>query len=199
MTVGGSGVGSASTATVSLKINSSSTRTCTYSSLAPGDPSGSPSQVCTFSVVYAGSIPAFLSLSLLIETEAGSAAGSLPLYDPASGSGLTFTVVDDQTPPVSYEIPTRATACPSTASANSTCYQLEDELVSASAFTPGQAVNFTLTPTFSPSAGNRYQGGRATLFFTSQAVQAPANPLPSACSALTAGKPCPANGSFSWS
>jgi hypothetical protein len=176
-------------------------KSCNYDDLKPGDLSGSALQSCTLSVSYIGTVPAWLSLGILVETRPGTGLGSLPLYDPGSGSGLTMTVGDNQTPPVSYEVPTAATACPSTAAPGSTCYALDDLLTSASAFTRtnSRPLDFILAPSFGTTVGKAFQGGGATVVLTANAVQAQANPLPSACSASTVGKPCPPQGTFSWS
>jgi hypothetical protein len=193
----GVGSGSATTGAVSVNLHSPASRVCAYRRLSPG--SGLASQACRFAVAYAGSIPAFLSLSVLVETKAGPGTDARPLYDPATGSGLTLRIHDDQSPSVAYRTPTVTTACPPTAPAGSTCYQVDDELVSARSFTRlSPAVIFTLAPALSTSTGDDYQGGTATVVLSAQAVQAPANPLPATCNAATTGDPCPANGSFSW-
>ena len=196
LTFNGSGTGSASTSAVTLAVNASATHSCSYDDLEPGDLSGQSSPSCSLSVAYTGSVPAFVSLSVVVETQAGPGPASRPLYNPTASSGLTFSIHDDQSPSVTYGAPTAVAACPPTAPAGSVCYSLGDQLVSTVAVAPGRSIAFALAPSFDISAGNPYQGGRATVELSVQAVQAAANPLPSGCST---GQPCPPSGSFSWS
>jgi len=69
LSASGSGTGSASTGGVSVAVNAPATHTCTYPALVPGDLTGA--QTCAFSVTYTGSISAFLSLTVAIQSKAG--------------------------------------------------------------------------------------------------------------------------------
>jgi hypothetical protein len=198
LTANGSGYGSASTGSVSFGAPVQST--CNYAHMVPGDSIGP----CTLAVTYNGTISAYEALSVLIETKAGTGAGARTLYDPSTGNGLTMTVKDNQGSPVTYTLPTTVTACPVTAPAGSTCYELDHELVSTTPVSNPNPVTFKLSPVFASATKNPYQGGTASVIFTVNAVQAPANPI--SCSSTspsvsppTAGKPCAASGSFAWS
>jgi len=184
--------------TVALNVGSSPSSTCTYNSLNPGDLTGS--KACALSVTYTGSISAFVSLDVLIETKAGSGAGARTLYDPTTGKGLTFSISDNGGN--SFTVPTIATTCP-TAPAGSTCYELDYELAASGptnlTFSTADVVTWTVTPVFPKGAGNPYQGATATLTLTAQAVQAPGNPLPAGCNTSTIGQSCPASSPFAWS
>lgn len=197
LTVNGAGTGSASTGGLTLTVNSSQTRTCSYGALSPGDLTGS--QTCALSVNYAGTVAAYISLSVLIETQAGR--GGRTLYFPGKTNGLTMTI-GSVTPAVTYTVPTTATTCPGAAPAHSTCYELDYELASTGAFSSPTALTFTLTPRFLADPGdndqNSYQGSAAQVLLTAQAVQSPGNTL-SCISAPTAGHACTPSGSFSWS
>lgn len=198
LNVNGSGTGSASTGSVSFGTPVQST--CNYSKMVPGDAIGP----CTLAVTYSGSLTAYEALSVLIETKAGTAAGARTLFDPATGNGLTMTLKDNQSSPVTYTIPTTIAGCPGSAPAGSTCYELDHELVSTSAVSSPNPVTFTLTPVFAKTTKNPYEGGTASVILTVNAVQAPANSL--SCSSTapsvsppSAGKPCTQSGTFSWS
>lgn len=198
LSVDGSGTGTATTGTVRFGAPVSSS--CSYSKMAPGDVVGP----CTLSVSYSGSLSAYEALSVLVETTAGTGTGARTLYDPATGGGMTFSLKDDQTSPVAYLLPTAVSACPTAAPAGTTCYELDDEVLSATPVASPHAVTFTLSPTFARSTSNRYQGGSATVVLTVVAVQAPANGIscsatPPSVSPPTPGKPCAASGSFGWS
>lgn len=175
-----------------VSLTTSATGACDAVTLAPGD---SPTP-CTFQATYSGSLSAYLALDVLVETQAGS--GGTPLYNPSGTDGLTVSVSDNQTSPVTYTMPTTPTSCPSGAPAGSTCYELADELVGTGAFTNGFSVTFTTTTSLPLAAGNGYQGGGAEVILTAHAVQAANNPL--ACTSTpTAGQSCTPSGSFAWS
>jgi hypothetical protein len=204
----GSGTGSATTGSVVVTLNSLPvTNQCSYTNILPGDlPGAAP---CTMKVTYAGSIPAFMSLTVTIESRAGS--GGHLLYDGTNNPGLhglTFTISDSGgrsfTVPVTTNLLT-GTSCPS----GYTCWSVPNELADwYTASTPNSnlqftnaspAVTWTVTPSFPSSAGGTFQGGTATLILSVQAVQAPANPLPASCTTSTIGFSCPAGGTFTWS
>lgn len=191
----GSGSGSAATGTVSLGANSQ-TRACDYGQLSPGQLIGSAT--CVLSVSYTGSIGAYLSLTVLVSSAAGS--GGSPLYDGTNVSGLTMTISDGHN---SYTVPTGpGTPC----AGGLTCWTSAYDLAASYATGPGDLIfsdgdiaTFTLTPILGAAAGNAYRDARADIVLTVQAVQAPANPLPSGCGASTIGRPCPPSGTFTWS
>ena len=62
--------------TVALSLNDSQSSTCNYSSLDPGDLTGSTT--CALSVTYTGTLSAYVSLTVAIQSEAGS-GGAHPL------------------------------------------------------------------------------------------------------------------------
>jgi hypothetical protein len=176
--------------TVTLASNASGA--CSVTSMAPGD---SPSP-CTFQATYSGSLGAYVAVNVLLETQAGS--GGTPLYNPGGSNGLTVSIADNQSSPVTYTVPTTATTCPSGAPSGSTCYELDNELVGTSAVANGFSVTFTTTASLPSAAGNGYQGGSAQVVLTAHAVQSNNNAL--ACSSTpTAGQSCTPSGSFAWS
>jgi hypothetical protein len=192
---GGSGIGSASTGSVSLAINAPATYACTFGALKPGDLTGAAGQTCSFSVAYTGSIQAYVSLTVAIQSNAGVGAGKQPLYDGTNTTGLTFKITDagGKTYTVPTGTGTTGGACP----AGFTCWTAANDL--AATYTPGATLTFsntntatwTVTPLFQKGVGNAYEGGTAALTLTAQAVQgAPANPLPASCTTSTIGQPC---------
>jgi hypothetical protein len=192
-----SGTGLASTGTVMLHVNGSGTQVCDYGLLAPGDLTGSAT--CTLSVTYRGSIPAYLALTIRISSKAGS--GGSPLYDGTNTTGLTMRLREGQH---NFTVPTGPGSTGEPCPAGFTCWTAPDELAAPDAgtagliFHRGDTVTFVLTPIFDSATGNSYQGGQAKIALLVQAVQAPANPLPSTCDVSTIGQPCPASGTFTW-
>lgn len=198
LTATGSGTGSASTGSVLMGVNSAATRTCGYSSLLPGDLAGSAT--CALSVTYTGTLTAFMSLTVQVQAKAGP--GGATLYN-GNTSGLTLSISDGHS---SFTVPTGPGTTGGSCPAGLTCWTTANDLAAwyGSAtphliFSAGNSVTFTVTPSFPKAAGNGYQGGTATLALTAQAVQAPGDPLPSGCTTVTIGQPCPASGTFTWS
>lgn len=199
LSTGGSGTGSAGAGTVALTVNASATKTCGYNALLPGALTGSAT--CSFAVSYTGSLHAYLSLTVQIQSKAGP--GGTPLYDGSGTTGLTLSISDGQH---SYAVPTGTGVTGGPCPAGYTCWTAANDLAawySGStpnlAFASGDSVTFTVTPLFPKTAGNSYQGGTAAVTLVVQAVQATANPLPASCTAAAIGRPCPAAGSFTWS
>ncbi|HXW43296.1 MAG TPA: hypothetical protein VEL03_00810 [Streptosporangiaceae bacterium] len=194
----GSGGGSASVGTVTLSINGPATHTCVYSALVPGDVTGA---TCAFSVIYTGSVTAYLELTVSVTASAGS--GGQPLYNGSDTSGLTITISDGH---ASYTAPTgpgtTGGACP----ARSTCWTQRYDLAAwytgsspRLTFSAGDITTFTIVPALGSGSGPGYEGGAASVTLTAHAVQAPANPLPASCTTASIGQPCPPSGSFTWS
>lgn len=198
----GAGTGKIAVGSVTLAAGSAAAHACSFSEIEPGDLPDTSGTPCNFPVAYTGSAPAYLSLSVLVEATAGSAPGAAPLYDGGS-AGLTLTITDNQSTPVTYASPAAATACPSGTAGGTTCYALTDELVSTSPVTSGASFVFTVTPSFATSAGNPFQGGAATVLLTARAVQAAGNSLACATgrSPAVAGEPCTGSSTstFQWS
>jgi hypothetical protein len=87
----------------------------------------------------------------------------------------------------SYTIPTSPTTCPGGAPAGSTCYELDDELVSTSAFTnTSPTVAFTTSVSLPPTTTTGYRGGSAQILLTAHAAQFSNN----AATGCTVGAPC---------
>jgi hypothetical protein len=161
------------------------------SNLLPGGTPGA----CTFTATYAGSAPAYLALDVLIETQAG--AGGSKLYSPTDPSNALNVTITSSSPSVTYTVPTTATTCPGGAPSGSSCYELDNELVSTSALTSA-AATFSVSVTLPQNSATGYQGGKAQLILTAHAAQSRNNTL--ACSAApAAGSPCTPTGSFKWS
>jgi hypothetical protein len=177
--------------TVTLTSNASGA--CTVTNMAPGD---SPA-ACTFVASYSGSLSAYVAVNVLIETQTGT-SGTSNLYNPGGSNGLTVSVADNQGSPVTYTVPTSTTTCPGGAPGGSTCYELDNELVSTSAQSSGFSDTFSTSVTLPSAAGNAYQSGAAQVILTAHAVQSKNNTL--SCSGTpTAGVTCTPSGSFAWS
>jgi hypothetical protein len=197
VTLNGSGTGSASTGSVSL--GSPVSTTCNVANLVPGDLTGS--RTCSLATTYSGALPAYMSLTVQVQSTKG--IGGRPLFDGTNSTGLTLLISDGHT---SFLVPTGTGSTGGSCPASYRCWTASNDLAATySGSTPnltfanGNAVAFTVTPLFAKTAGNPYQGGSATVTLTVQAVQTGANPLPSGCTTSTIGTPCPASGSFSWS
>jgi hypothetical protein len=175
-----------------LTLNSTGTTgTCTSTTLVPN---GSAT-TCSLQVSYAGNVPGWLGLDVLIATN--PSAGGENLYNPgASDHPATFGIADTNS--VSYALPTTAlAACPSPGpySSFNKCYKASNLLVSKSAFTSSSsAVIFTISITVPTNNASAYQGATAAVVIQAHAVQANNNGSTSAC---TAGATCP--GITSWS
>ncbi|MHB8680543.1 MAG: TasA family protein [Acidimicrobiales bacterium] len=175
-----------------VTLASTVTGACTVTSMAPGD---SPA-ACTFVTTYSGSLTAYLAVDVVIETQAGS--GGTDLYNPGGSNGLTVTVADNQTAPVTYTVPTTSTTCPGSAPGGSTCYELDNELLGTSTYANGATDTISTSVALPTAAGNGYQGGAAQVLLTAHAVQSKNNAL--ACTTTaTAGHSCTPSGSFAWS
>jgi hypothetical protein len=196
---GGFGTGSASTGSVTLGLNAPATTVCTYSNLSPGDLTGA--QSCALSVTYTGSLSAYGSLTVALQSKAGS--GGTKLYDGTNTSGLTLSISDGHK---TFTVPTGAGTTGGSCPAGFTCWTSSNELAGwYTGATPNliftntsSAVTWTVTPLFPKGVLNPYQGGTATLTLTAQAVQSAGNTLPAACTTSTIGTPCSGAG-FGWS
>ena len=174
-----------------VTLTNGSIANCPVSNLLP---TGTAATACTFTATYSG-VAAYVAVDVLIETQA--ATGGTNLYNPSDSANDLQVKISSTTPSVTYTDPTTSTSCPASASVGSTCYELDDELVSTSALTSGPitfSVSFKL-PTSSPSS---YQGGAAQVALTTHAVQADNNTL-SCTTTPNAGSPCSPTSSFKWS
>jgi len=186
----GTGTGTGQVGTVVLSENGPPvTHSCNYSDVVPGDLPGSPAGTCALSVTFTGIGPAWVSLTIGVQSQAGS--GGSTLYD---GSGTNTYTVPTGTGTTGGSCPNGFT-CWSTANDLAAWYGPGPNL----GFTDGKSVTWTVTPQFPTSVTNPYQGGSATVTLIAQAVQAPGNPLPAGCTTSTIGTPCPTGGGFSWS
>lgn len=177
------------TGTVSL--TSGVTGACNVSNMLPGS---SPAP-CTLTATYSGNVSAYLGLDVLIETEAGS--GGTNLYNPSdSANDLQVSIKDNQSSPVTYTVPGGTGFTGGTCPAGYMCYQLSDELVSATAFTSSSpALTFTTTVSMPSSSPTGYQGASAKIVLTAHAVQARNNS--SFISGCTVGQSCGVAGNWS--
>lgn len=191
---------------VSLTGSASSSCPVSYPGLVPGDTANALG-TCQFTFNYTGSLPAYMSLTVQVQSKAG--IGGTTLFDGTS-TGLQVSVSDGTT---SYSTPpaTGTTTC--TPSGGYTACWVESNDLTASSypssvpdlnFGPGHsnAVTFTVMATLPSGAKNQYQGGAASVTLTAQAVQAGANTLPAACNESTVGQPCSSSAGpppFAWS
>jgi hypothetical protein len=164
---------------------------CPVSNLLPGVAPGA----CTFTATYAGSAPAYLAVDVLIEAQAG--AGGSKLYSPTDPSNALHVTITSSSPSVTYTVPTTATTCPGAAPSGSSCYELDNELVSTGAVTSA-AATFSVAVTLPQNSATGYQGGSAQIILATHAVQARNNTL-SCTAAPAAGSACTPSGSFKWS
>jgi hypothetical protein len=194
-----SGTGSAPARSSAVSISTPATHVCTYPSLVPGDLTGSAN--CSMPVTYTGSIPAYMSLTVALQSKSG--LGGIPLYDGTNTTGLILAISDGHN---HFTVPTGPGTTGGSCPSGSTCWTAANDLAAQYdngttnlTFKKGDSVTFTVTPRLPKTVGNRYQGGKATMTLVVQAVQAAANPLPSRCTVSTIGQPCHAAGDFSWS
>jgi len=176
-----------SAGTVTLASNTSGA--CNVAAVLPG---ATPTP-CKLKATYSGSVLAYIGLDVLIEAQAGS--GGTKLYNPAdSANDLQITIKDNQGTPVTYVVPTSVTPpCPGSAPSGSTCYALNDELVSLTGLSSGTSITFSTTVSLPTGSATGYQGGSAQIILTAHAVQAANNGSTSTC---TAGHRCT---TVSWS
>ena len=172
----------------SVTLTTDISGTCSITNLLPG----TTSRPCHLGVTYSGSVPSYLALDVLIQTQAGT--GGLSLYNPADPThSLGVTITDNQVPPVSYGVPAVATTCPLSAPPASTCYALADELVGLSGMVSGTSITFSTVVTLPAASTNGYQGGSVQIIERVHAAQSSNNGSTNGCSA---GQPCL---SLSWS
>jgi len=175
-----------------VTLSSTVTGACAVTNMAPGD---SPA-ACTMALSYSGSLSAYVALDVVVETQAGS--GGSTLYNPGGSNGVTISLTDNQTSPVTYTVPTSATTCPGGAPGGSTCYELDNELLGTTAYANGASDTVSTSVSFPSAAGNGYQGGAAQVILTAHAVQSKNNAL-SCTTTATPGHACAPSGSFAWS
>ena len=155
-------------------------------------PTGTPQSCGTMKATYAGNVPGYLALDVLIETQAGS--GGTKLFN---GANDLQVAISSSSPTVStYKVPVVANSvtCPGTAPASSSCYEVDDDIVSTTALTRSSPqVTFTTTVTLPTTSPSTDQGGAAQIVLTAHAVQSANNGTTGSC---TAGNPC---NTVSWS
>ncbi len=176
-----------------VTLGSTAIANCPVAGLLPNGTSPTP---CTFTATYSGSVPAYVAVDVIIEAQAG--AGGTKLYNPTDSSNDLQVSIGSTTPSVTYTVPTSATTCPTGAPAGSSCYELDNELVSTATFSASGSIGFSVSvklPTTSPTG---YEGGTAQISLITHAVQAAHNTL-SCTSTPTAGQACTPSGSFRWS
>jgi hypothetical protein len=164
---------------------------CPVSNLLPGSAPGA----CGFTATYSGPAAAYLAVNVLIETQAGS--GGTKLYNPTDAAGDLQVSVTSSSPSVTYTVPAGTTTCPAGAPSGSSCYELDNELVSTGAVT-GAAVTFSVSVSLPAGSATGYQDGAAQVILTTHAVQAKNNTL-SCAAGPAAGSPCTPSGTFAWS
>lgn len=174
-----------------VTLSNSAIANCPVTGLLPDN----TTSTCTFTASYSGSASAYLAVNVLIETRAGS--GGTQLYNPGDASNDLQVTMTSSSPTVTYTVPTTATTCPLGAPSGSSCYELDNELVSTSAVSSA-SVTFSIAGKLPTGSATGYQGGSAQIILATHAVQARNNAL--SCSVTpTAGFPCTPSGSFKWS
>jgi hypothetical protein len=196
-----SGTNTFTAGTVSVGLGTPASVVCTVT-LMPGDSSGTApigskaDTACTYNVEYTGTVGAWLGVDMTVTN------GSTPLFTSGSENGVQF-YLKDATP---------TTYVTSTAPTGGTTYNTEggvatalpatgiaDLLVSKTAATPSQLVNFTLDYALPSNVTSALNGGSVTVTLTFHAVQSANNALPTDC---LAGNQCLSDGdgsTFMWS
>ena len=170
-----------SSGTVSLTNNV--TGACGVANMLP---SAAPA-ACTLKATYGGSLPAWVSVNVLIETQAGN--GGTKLYNPSDSAHDLQVTLTSTSPTVTYAVPVTATTCPGGAPSGSTCYELDNELVSAMPVTSSSsATTFTVAVSLPAGTTTGYRGGAAQVVLTAHAAQSGNN----AATGCTAGQTCAA-------
>jgi hypothetical protein len=175
-----------------VTLTASAIAGCPVSGLLPNN---TPGAACTFTATYGGSVPAYLAVNVLVETQAG--AGGTSLYNPADSANDLQITVTSSGPSVGYTVPTAASTCPAGAPPGSGCYELDNELVGTRPFSSA-SVTFSVSAKLPLSSSTGYQGGTAQIILTAHAVQSANNTL-SCSSTPAAGSACTPSGSFTWS
>jgi len=172
-----------------VTLSNSSVTGCPVTNLLPN----ATAVTCTFTVTYAGPVSAYLAVNVLVETQAGT--GGTKLFNPTDSTHDLQLTITSTSPSVTYKVPSASETCPSGAPSGSTCYELDNDLISTSALTSA-TIAFTVSvklPTTSPTG---YQGGAAQILLTTHAVQSGNNAL--SCETTTVGSSCTPKGTFSW-
>jgi len=167
--------------------------------MVPGDTLSN----CVLPVTYSASssVSAWVSLDVRIQyPTAGIAA-----YGGDNIHGLTFTIKDNETAPVTFTTPTTASYTGGDCPALDTCWQSIDQLAAVgggahngnTAFAPGDTVTWTAAPSFPTTVGNTFQSGQATIVLSAHAVQDTNNGSISA-PACTVGTTCDQAANAAW-
>jgi hypothetical protein len=166
-----------------VTLTSGTSGACAVTGMLPG---ATPAP-CTLTATYSGSVPAYMALDVLIETQAGN--GGTRLYNPGdSAHDLQVAIASSNPAVAAYVVPTTATGCPAGAPAGSTCYELDNELVSLAAFSASSTVTFTTTVSLPSSTTTGYRGGAAQVILEAHATQSGNN----SAAGCTAGQSCSA-------
>ncbi len=175
---------SSSVSSGSVSLTSAAGGTCATTALLPGV----SAPACTLSSTYSGTASAFLSLDVLIETQAGNGASAL--YNPSDAGHALQVSITSTSPAVTFVVPTVATTCPGSAPTGSTCYALNDELIATSVFTSASPTTIISTVLSLPQGSTAgYRGGAAQIIESVHATQATNNGSTATC---TAGHQCDA-------
>jgi hypothetical protein len=154
--------------TVTLASDASSA--CTVPSMLPG----SSALPCSLTARYSGITPAYLALDVLVETQAGN--GGNTLYAPSDPTHDLQVAISSLAPSVSYTVPTTPTVCPGSAPFGSTCYELDDEMISLAPFnSTSDPVTIQTTVSLPANMTPGYRGGQAQILLTAHATQSSNN------------------------
>ena len=166
-----------------VTLASDTSGTCTVSTMMPG----STPMPCSLKATYGGGTPAYLAVDILIETQSGN--GGTTLYNPGDSSHDLQVAISSTSPSVTYTIPVSAATCPGSAPSGSTCYELDDEIVSLTPFTNTSGpVTISTTVSLPANSTPGYRGGTAQVILTAHAAQSGNNNA----NGCTAGVTCTA-------
>jgi len=172
-----------------------SPQSCTYSNMLPGG----TLQSCQVTVTYNGTSPAWLGLDIFVATKSGPQGGAENLYNPGAGDSPMTLSVTTTSPTVTFTNPTAVVSCPSTGfdgnnyTGYTSCFELDNELVSLTAVTSGSAT-FTIIGSLPSNSSSAYQNGTAVVVIRPHVVQSGNNGNTGLC---VAGNVCAGIGGWS--
>ena len=180
---GTSGAQTNSFTTGTVTLSSDISGACAVSNMLPGS---SPSP-CTLKATYGGSVPAYMAVDVLIESQSGN--GGTNLYNPSDSAHDLQVALSSTSPSVTYTVPVTSTPCPGSAPSGSNCYELDNEIVNLTPFINASSpVTFSTIVTLPANTTTGYRGGAAQVIITAHAAQSGNN----SASGCTPGVTCSA-------
>lgn len=88
-----------------VTLSNSSVTGCPVSNLLPN----ATAVACTFTTTYAGPVPAYLAVNVLVETQAGT--GGTKLFNPTDSTHDLQLTITSTSPSVTYKVPSASETC----------------------------------------------------------------------------------------